>query len=1120
MAKNFITNSSQQLSLKDRIQTLIHMSNELKFLVGFFYFSGWETLYRSLKANTHVQLKLLIGLQVSPLFQKVVEHEALEEDGLSQEDQFSNFMSSLRHALNNEDMDTKAFYNQVRFFLQMLQEERLLIRKTENSNHAKLYLFNLNEEESHKQNLDGEFLTGSSNLTSAGLLGQEEFNVEIKDYGFRDAEAYFDELWQRAIPITEAPERRQQLIQFIEHESQAAAVTPFEAYALVLKSYLDLEERKQITPEVKGLLEEKGYKQYSYQMDAVNQALNIIDTYNGAIIADVVGLGKSIIASLIAKNLGQRGLVICPPGLMGDKMTGTGWWGYIQEFRLYDWEVASRGRIQELSENIDDKDFEVVIVDEAHRFRNEDTADYEALLNICRDKTVILLTATPFNNTPADIFSLLKLFLVPGQSGITLQDNLEGLFRSYNYRFARLNDILKNHNSKDENKAARAQKLYRELIEDHLPVKPKKVRDETQRLANSVKNIIAPVVIRRNRLDLKTDHQYSQEIDQLSEVQNPEELFYELDEQQSDFYDRVIDTYFGSEGKFNGAIYQPFTYQKVVEDPEELDEAGNRAYQQQRNLYEFMKRLLVKRFESSFGAFKASVDRFVRIHQVVQEFIEQSGGRYILDRKLMEDIYGESDDVIDKALHDFENDLLNRKTPKNNEVYNVHKFDDKDGFLRDIENDKALLEQIQQEVRDLDLVNNDPKREAVFQQINDILKKQEDPKRKVVIFSEYVATVEHLKDFLNEKLGGRLLVCAGNLTKNLQQSLLADFDAQHKHQTDHYDVLLTSDKLSEGVNLNRAGTIINYDIPWNPTQVIQRVGRINRIGIKVFDNLYIYNCFPTTRGADVVRSREIASQKMFLIHNSLGEDSKIFDAGEEPTEAGLFKRIKQNPYDGEEVNISTVVRNRFEAIKKDYPAVIERIDNLPQRVKTAKAYSENQLTVLRRKGLSLFSQVIREPNQAHEIEALPFEEYLPLIECSYETDHLSLSNDFWSAYETIKHYKPKFGTQRTEQSLEVKANSNLRLGQKLLKGQESGLREFMGTLLKDIRNYHTLSSRTLGRLGRKKLSEKSSEEEQKAFFDEVRWIQNQLGSDYLQKILKRVEGQQTEVIIAVENQNY
>src|SRR5690606_24458980 len=138
-----------------------------------------------------------------------------------------------------------------------------IIRKTENPNHAKLYLFRLNEHQAEVQNMEGQFVTGSSNLTKAGLSGQEEFNVEIKDYGFKEAESYFDELWEKAIPISEIEGRQQFLIQFIQHKSQVASVTPFEAYALILKTFLDLQLQKQIKPEVEGLLEEIGFKKFA-----------------------------------------------------------------------------------------------------------------------------------------------------------------------------------------------------------------------------------------------------------------------------------------------------------------------------------------------------------------------------------------------------------------------------------------------------------------------------------------------------------------------------------------------------------------------------------------------------------------------------------------------------------------------------------------------------------------------------------------------------------------------------------------------------------------------------------------------------------------------------------------
>jgi superfamily II DNA/RNA helicase len=529
----------------------------------------------------------------------------------------------------------------------------------------------------------------------------------------------------------------------------------------------------------------------------------------------------------------------------------------------------------------------------------------------------------------------------------------------------------------------------------------------------------------------------------------------------------------------------------------------------------------VKRFESSFGAFASSIERFLNIHEIVENFIDQSGGKYILDRKLIEAIYQFDEDTILDILYKFENDLLEKKVPKNNTVYDVNKFDQKDQFLADIKNDKELFREIKKELDRLKVVDNDPKRDAVYAKMSQVLQEEEQPKRKIVIFSEYVDTIRHLEGYLRDRLGNRLLVCDGNVTKELSHHLNSDFDAQYKGtQTDHFDVLITSDKLSEGFNLNRAGVIINYDIPWNPTRVIQRIGRINRIGVKLFEELFIYNFFPSETGADVVKSREIASQKMFLIHNSLGEDSKIFEPEEEPTPSGLFNKINQDPYQEEELTTFTLVRNRYKEIQENYPDVINKIEQLPLRVKTAKSASENQLAVLRRKGLSLFSQVVNEPSkEKNQVESKIFEDFLPMVECEYDEPRLDLSKNFWPAYNAIKAYKAQIRTGRSDMALESKALTNLKLGLKLLDPREESLAEFMKILIKDIRKYHTLSIRTLGRLGRKKLSKNSGKKEQKAFFDEVRWLEHQLGHNYLQDILKRVENQRNEVIIAVENIN-
>jgi superfamily II DNA or RNA helicase/HKD family nuclease len=1115
MANNFIANKSPQKTLSGRLNNIIKFSTELRWLVGFFYFSGWKEVYQNLKNNPNIKIKLLVGLQVGNHLQRIFEHDVQELD-LSSDEYFNDFMTSMGFAINNEQQDTKEFYEQVHFFLDMIRQERLIIKKTREPNHAKLYLFEMNEEERSKHNFEGYLITGSSNLTRNGLHGQQEFNVEIKDYGYQEAVAYFEELWELAIPITDINQRKQHLIDFIIHRSQAALVQPFDAYALVLKTFLDLQNQKKIKPQVERLLEDNGFNKFSYQLDAVNQAIGIIEQNNGVVIADVVGLGKSVIASLIARNLDTKGIILCPPGLIGDYSDKTGWWGYIRNFELNGWHVYSRGKVENLAEDLDDSDIETIIIDEAHSFRNQDTAAYEALAQICRGKQVILLTATPFNNSPADIFALLKLFIVPGMSTITLESNLEGLFRRYTYSFNKLSDILKNYNSKNQDKRDRAEKLYTTFLNEELPVNPKLVRNETAKIANKIKEVISPVVIRRNRLDLEKDQQYSTEIGELPKVAPPEELFYYLTKSQSEFYDRIVRDYFAEEGEFTGAIYQPSSYE-TIQDESGLDMEGNRSLVQQRNLFDFMRRLLVKRFESSFGAFQKTIERFIHVHDVVLQFIENTDGKYILDRGLMELIYESDEEHIAEVLHRFENDLLKKKTPKNTTVYKIKDFQKADEFIEDIHKDLELFRKIQQEIEEEQLVTNDPKREHIFNKVNELLKNNVN--RKIILFTEYVDTVLHLEGYFRKKLGNKVIICDGKVSKALAKDLERNFNAQYKGtKYDDFQVLITSDKLSEGFNLNRAGAIINYDIPWNPTRVIQRVGRINRIGKKVFDELFIYNFFPSETGADFVKSREIAQQKMFMIHNALGEDAQIFHPDEEPTASGLYTKMNDNPEDDEELNVITYVRNEYNKIKEEHPNVIERIEKLPNRVKTAKKFKEANVNVLRKKGLSLFAQQA-ETKENSVVESLTFESFLQFVECEHGTKRVPMTELFWPVYETIKDHKERIRSNNSDLAIDKKAHENLKVALKVIDASEEENINFIKTIIKDIKHYYTMPKFTLRRLAFDVLTPNSAQTKWKQFYKELEFIKNRFGIAYLDNVLKKVKDKKEEVIIAIENRN-
>ena len=1125
MSGNFITNAKQR-SLKGRIHALIQHSRELKFLVGFFYFSGWRQLYHALKERDDLQIKILVGLDTDLRLGHVLEVAEPDAANASQQELVGRFYASLRTALRDEALDTQEFYEQVTFFLGLLEEGRLQIRKTFDPNHAKLYLFRLDKDGQTLINAPGRFITGSSNLTRAGLLGQQEFNVEIGDYGWEDAEAYFDELWQLAIPLSEMPERKEQILRIIRRQTQVAEITPFEAYALVLKTYLELMEQKKLSPQVKRLMEDRGYKVYRYQEDAVQQALTVLEEYGGVILADVTGLGKSVIASWLARESNGRGLVICPPLLVGDAKTrDTGWYKYLSDFGLHDWDVYSLGaldKVQEYLANYGD-DVTTIVVDEAHRFRNEDTEAYERLSQICTNRSVILLTATPFNNAPADIFALLKLFIPPGRSTLTLDEKLAARFARYNSEFRKLSYILRYHDAGGD-KQARAEKYYADIFELPLPIDLQRVRQRARGLANEIRAVIEPVVIRRNRLDLKRDPMYRSEVTALSEVADPKELFYELTAEQSLFYDWVINDYFGEDGQFRGAIYQPFFYEKE-RHLESLDEDGNRTYQQQRNLYDFMRRLLVKRFESSFGAFAQSIQNFIHVHEQVLTFIENSHGRYILDRHLLEKIYEADPEEIEAALEDFLLRLAQKEklNPRHDRIYKIDDFDDRAGFLQDIHLDLDLLKEIYAHVQELDLVSNDPKATRLVRAVNDILASPQqsgEPRRKVVIFSEYLDTVRHIAPILERAFPGRVLVAEGTLSKAFFDDLLANFDASYPFdkQQDAYDVLLATDKLSEGVNLNRAGGVINYALPWNPTRVIQRLGRINRIVRKVFEELHIYNFFPTQQGADVVKSREIAAQKMFLIHNTLGEDAKIFAIDETPSPAELFKRINRNPEEEEEESLLTGVRQAFFEIQQQNPALVAHLEDFPARVKTAKPSKRDELLVFRRKGLQLFTHTVSDTSEGPlTVRAMALEEAIPHIRCETDVPRLPLSPQFWPAYGAIKRHREQTPMPHSENSLLTKAANNLRSALEKHPADLENYLPFIRTLLRDLKEYQTLPKYSLRRLTAVEMDEEVSSRGLKRFKAELNTLRSTLGDDYLDRIEERVKEFRSEIIIAVEN---
>jgi hypothetical protein len=1143
-----INNISQENSLLTRLDHLIAESDEMRVLVGFFYFWGISALHGGLQKNPDFRLKILVGLEAEEHAGTIVEFAGGLGKDASDEEQRHAFLNGLRSVMRGKEMDTERFYERVSLFVDLVKSGQVEIRKTREPNHAKLYHFTLRE--SLAKTLDRKFcwITGSSNMTRPGLREQNELNVQLLDFGGEESCKFFDALWAVAVPLTDDPATKTRIVELVSgDESLMAEVTPFEAYALVLKHYLEHRELVDKTVTIQRIFadtpDEEGkpkYRSLTFQVDAVNQALSILREYNGVIVADVVGLGKSVVASVLGRVNAKRGIVIAPPGLVGDRYTGTGWWGYLQDFGLNDWEVVSRGKLDDVLELVNrQRDFELVVVDEAHYFRNQDSEDYHYMSQICRGKQVMLLTATPYSNRPNDMLALLKLFTPARQSLLTPDGNLEALFRVYHAKYNRIDYVLKHLENPKRAKSVENALKHLDVPWDLREGNYAKIRSEVKAicktLAQEIRQVVEPVMIRRNRLDLRGDPDYLKEVGKnLPTMHDPVEEFYALSPEQSAFYDHVISEYFGEDSAFTGAIYQPAAYTPGAPDPDAdpEDEEAEGAWQgvnQQRNMYKFIRRLLVRRFESSFGAFSKTLDNLIAIHKSVNRLAtpEPLGrGIVVLDRSLMEKLISleeASDEEVVELLQRYEDDLNlsgDHARPRNMQVYRVSADFSDEGrkqFFQDLRADIQLLQKVKEEVDQLNLIANDPKAQQLITELKLVLagehqaikNRSDEPRRKVLIFTEFADTVSHLQSYLDRAFPNQVLTIR-HLGKDIATAVRREFDGSCNPglQQNQFKILLATDKMSEGFNLNRAGLVINYDIPWNPTRVIQRLGRINRIGTKVFEDLYLFNYFPTEQGADEHNVRQIASNKMFMIHTSIGEDSKIFAMDEQPTAAGLYQRLSRNPDDLEEEGFLTQAKREWAEICKVHPEVPVKLSKLPGRVKTARIQGPAGTYLFTRKGMTLFAlrhQVIGE--ERADIVHLSLRDAMEEVKCSFDTERIpEFADSFWEAYQALQASLEdrRHGAQPGATSLIVKARTVL------MGAVERGLGgEFAKTLLDDLQNHGTLADRTL-----RKIVETAGDTD--GFERLLKQLLREMGADYLDAIRDKLPP--NEIIVAIDHQ--
>ncbi len=874
----FITNESGK-TLRDRLAALLGTdTRQFDCLVGYFFISGFYKIYPSLEKVERV--RILVGLNTDHTVWKLSQNAKAPSDeppafhfhshSEVQKEIPRTMLRELEHAAYTAEVETG-----VDKFVQWIKSGKLEIRAHPSRDlHAKVYIVTFRDGDRDI----GRVITGSSNLTQSGLQDNLEFNVELKnrsDYDF--AIDKFNALWTGAVELSEPCK------QAILSQSPYAQFTPYELYLKFLYEYFRSELNR--PTELDDLYVPDGFKKLKYQEEAVLTAKRILEEYGGVFLSDVVGLGKTYMAAMLAQQLKGPSLVLAPPHLIDAKNPGS-WRNVFRQFNVpQHTDFESIGTLDSLLQR-DMSKYRNVFIDESHRFRNEDNQTYANLAQICRGKRVILVSATPLNNTPGDILSQIKLFQNGTNSTIPNVRNLVEFFGK----------LQRNLRGLDR-------RTHREQYLRTVQANAKTTRE----------SVLKYLMIRRTRGEVARYYATDLALQGVTfpDVVDPKALFYKFNKEES----RILDSTMQMLGHdFKYARYKQLAYY--------LGEREGGQSQAQQNLAKFMKILMVKRLESSFHAFRLTLDRFIRTYQrVIAEF--RKGNVYI-SKKYTSKIF----DLLDDDEQESIQQLLDEDKA---EMLDAKEF--RPEFIVDLESDLAILNSIRS------LWNNikrDPKWEA-FRQL--LLDDKQLKQSKVIIFTESRETAEYLGRQIAAGVEKRVLVSSSDSDEAVYRQVTDNFDARALHRKDDFRILVATEVLSEGVNLHRSNVVINYDIPWNPTRLIQRVGRVNRVGT-TFDTIHTYNFFPTDEGNDLIKLKEAAEAKINAFIEMLGNDARLLTDGEEIKSHDLFDRLNSKAtITGEDEQEETELKYLAEIreIRDKNPDLFIRIKALPKKARSTRA---------------------------------------------------------------------------------------------------------------------------------------------------------------------------------------
>lgn len=956
-----IIDNREQL-LAEHVCKILQQTESVKFAVGYFFVSGLQEIRQQL---THIStIRLLIGNQsnqatIDALMQRERHPQRVQAaigklQNVKEKKRIAEETAKgIREALSIPPLtdDTEKLLAEIKAWL---ATGKLEVRVyTKEKLHAKAYLFAY-PEKTYEQ---GIAIVGSSNLTLSGLKNNTELNVLVHgNDNFKQLNTWFDRLWEEGESFNDS------LMQAIEQSWASPAHTPWDVYLKTL--YKLVEDRLDYTDSHILHWDEKFPPLTQFQRVAVDQGLKILHDHEGVFISDVVGLGKTFIGLGMLKNLYRSGLknqiIICPNSLESN------WREMTREYGIFA-DIIPMSQLSTAAAPLEDawtQRADVVLIDESHNFRNADSQRYEALENFLRGKKVILLTATPRNNSAWDIYHQLRLFQDDATSTLDIgdHDNLKKYFKKVDEyeKVSRDKDILQN------------------------------LRDQATKSAGQmIEHLLQQVLIRRTRSHIKKH--YADNLINGALIEFPtrklNRLDYSIDETYNGLYVDILK-------KIKNLHYARYSIGLYLQDELKERQPYSRLARAGKSLQGLMRILLLKRFESSVEAFRGTVQKMIRMHERFLAVLHE--GYVVSDARLLDKLETEGGGLDMETLEAEEESRYEIALFKAAELEAA------------LHQDIRILGEIYSMVKDIGAAQDDKLQTLLTNMRGETLSQQ-----KVIVFTQYSDTARYLNSHLHGQIAD--LAVIDSKTKN-KLHVLRRFSPKSnryelKDDESEIRVVIATDVFSEGLNLQDAACIINYDLHWNPVRLIQRVGRIDRIG-SLHEHIHIYNFFPEValdegeKDSDLkgLGLKERLTRRIQEIHNTIGEDEKILDASEQlnakdmygiySNEAGV---MEDDDGDGFDINEAEMLLRDLKATE---PELFTRIANLPDGIRAGLAAEVAGTFVFCGVGKRYKRMYLVDDNN-RVITSDPAE-IVPLLRCDRDTPGQPLPQDHNQSVEAVR----------------------------------------------------------------------------------------------------------------------